>query len=121
MNKIEFLNISNTAAEDAENEVGDSMVEEENENISSEAITGEEANSEKVATSSGEETTDLSETGELIAVETFNPDNSNVQNTLDTLPYMGKGMLGIFLVTILIVAAVTILNKTTNRKPKDDQ
>ncbi len=60
------------------------------------------------------------ETQEIIEVETFDPENSNWENMIDTLPLMGKGMLGIFLVTILIVAAVAILNKTTNRRPKEE-
>jgi hypothetical protein len=35
---------------------------------------------------------------------------------LYTPPMMGKGMLGIFLVTIIIIASVAILNKVTGGK-----
>ena len=35
----------------------------------------------------------------------------NVQAFLQTLPIMGKGMLGIFIVTAVIVLCVTALNK----------
>ena len=35
----------------------------------------------------------------------------NVQAFLQTLPIMGKGMLGIFIVTAVIVLCVTVLNK----------
>lgn len=35
----------------------------------------------------------------------------NVDAFLQTLPIMGKGMLGIFIVTAVIVLCVTVLNK----------
>lgn len=34
---------------------------------------------------------------------------------MDALPIMGKGMLGIFVVTCVIIAMVMILNAVTNR------
>lgn len=37
---------------------------------------------------------------------------------LDTLVIMGKGMLGIFIVTAVIVIVVAILNAVTNKKEK---
>lgn len=40
----------------------------------------------------------------------------DVQGLLETLPYMGKGMLGIFIVTIAIILAVVVLNKVTQKK-----
>ena len=40
----------------------------------------------------------------------------NVQALLESLPYMGKGMLGIFIVTALIILTVTVLNSVTNKK-----
>ncbi len=40
----------------------------------------------------------------------------DVQALLESLPYMGKGMLGIFIVTLTIILTVTVLNKVTNRK-----
>lgn len=35
---------------------------------------------------------------------------------LDSLQYMGKGMLGIFLITVLLVVMVVILEKATGHK-----
>jgi len=35
----------------------------------------------------------------------------NVDAFLKTLPLMGKGMLGIFIVTLVIVGAMLLLNK----------
>jgi len=43
----------------------------------------------------------------------------NVQGFLDSLPIMGIGMVGIFIVTLIIVAVVGLLNKVT--APKDKQ
>jgi len=40
----------------------------------------------------------------------------NVQGFLDSLPIMGLGMVGIFIVTLIIIAVVEILNKTTTKK-----
>ena len=40
----------------------------------------------------------------------------NVEALLTTLPYMGKGMLGIFIVTLAIILTVTVLNKVTSKK-----
>jgi hypothetical protein len=40
----------------------------------------------------------------------------DIQALLESLPYMGKGMLGIFIVTLTIILTVTILNKVTNKK-----
>ena len=62
----------------------------------------------------------LVETVEIVEVETYTPGGSNVDHMVETLPLMGKGMLGIFIVTVIIVACVAILNKTTN-KQKDEQ
>lgn len=45
---------------------------------------------------------------------------SRWENFQKTLPIMGKGMLGIFIVTAVIVLTVTVLNKVTNIKKKDD-
>jgi len=39
----------------------------------------------------------------------------NYQNFLATLPIMGKGMLGIFIVTLVIVLCMVLLNKFTNK------
>ena len=40
----------------------------------------------------------------------------NVQAFLDALPIMGLGMVGIFIVTLIIIIVVTLLNKTTGGK-----
>ncbi len=56
---------------------------------------------------------------EGVEVETFDPSQSNVENMVDTLTYMGQGMLGILIVTVIIIACVAILNKVTNPKKKD--
>lgn len=40
----------------------------------------------------------------------------NVDAFLKTLPIMGKGMLGIFIVTLVIILVITILNKITTSK-----
>lgn len=37
----------------------------------------------------------------------------NVDAFLKTLPIMGKGMLGIFIVTLVIILVITILNRIT--------
>lgn len=42
--------------------------------------------------------------------------NININTFLATLPIMGKGMLGIFVVTVIIIAAMIILNAATNNK-----
>ena len=65
------------------------------------------------------EASEVTSTVETVEVETFAPGQSNVENMLDTLPYMGKGMLGILIVTVIIIVSVVILNKVTNRKKKD--
>ena len=39
----------------------------------------------------------------------------NLNAFLATLPIMGKGMLGIFVVTLIIICAMVILNKTTSK------
>ena len=42
----------------------------------------------------------------------------NVQAFLDSLPIMGLGMVGIFVVTLIIIAVVSLLNKATAPKDK---
>ena len=41
--------------------------------------------------------------------------------TVDTLGIMGKGMLGIFVVTALIVLVVNALNNIPEKKNKEDK
>ena len=57
----------------------------------------------------------VTETIELVEVETY-ASEGNLNHMIETLPMMGKGMLGIFLVTLIIVASVAILNKSTGKK-----
>lgn len=45
----------------------------------------------------------------------------SVENFLGSLPIMGKGMLGIFLVTIVIILVVGALNKVTAPKAKNKE
>ena len=40
----------------------------------------------------------------------------NVNDMLSALPIMGKGMLGIFIVTAVIVLIICLLNKITSKK-----
>ena len=42
----------------------------------------------------------------------------NVQAFLDSLPSMGMGMVGIFIVTVIIIVVVSLLNKITGRFEK---
>ncbi|MEG1426935.1 MAG: hypothetical protein RSC76_04530 [Oscillospiraceae bacterium] len=44
----------------------------------------------------------------------------NVELFLQTLPIMGKGMLGIFAVTAIIILTIYLLNKFTSGKKKED-
>ena len=41
-------------------------------------------------------------------------------NFIKYLYYMGMGMLGIFIVTLLIIGSVLLLGKITEKKDKDD-
>ena len=43
----------------------------------------------------------------------------NVELLLDSLPFMGKGMLGIFIVTAVIVTIVNALNSIPDKKDKN--
>lgn len=42
----------------------------------------------------------------------------SIENLLATLPIMGKGMVGIFVVTAIIILTVMALNHLTSRKDK---
>lgn len=46
--------------------------------------------------------------------------NFSTERFFDALPYMGKGMLGIFIVIGVIIGFIVLLNKITNRK-KDNK
>ncbi len=43
----------------------------------------------------------------------------NIDLLMDSLPYMGKGMLGIFIVTAVIVTVVNALNSMPDKKDKN--
>ncbi len=45
----------------------------------------------------------------------------DVQAFLNALPYMGKGMLGIFVVTAVIVLVVNALNNIPEKKDKKNK
>lgn len=40
----------------------------------------------------------------------------NFEYLLQSLPILGKGMLGIFIVTGIIILTVSVLNNVTNKK-----
>ncbi len=42
--------------------------------------------------------------------------NISIENLLNSLPLMGRGMLGIFAVTAVIILFVMILNRLTSGK-----
>lgn len=44
----------------------------------------------------------------------------NIEAFLFTLPYMAKGMLGIFTVTAILILGIVILNKCTSRPDKKE-
>ncbi len=46
--------------------------------------------------------------------------NISLDLMLKALPIMGQGMLGIFVVTLVIILAVTVLNKVTEEKPDNN-
>lgn len=43
----------------------------------------------------------------------------HIEQFLETLPYMFKGMFGIFIVTGIIIAVTMILNRVTEEKEED--
>ncbi len=45
----------------------------------------------------------------------------NFDYFLSSLPIMGKGMLGIFIVTAIIVVCVNALNSLPDKKDKEDK
>ena len=42
----------------------------------------------------------------------------SIDKFLNSLPIMGKGMLGIFVVTLVIILVVSVLNTVTSKKDK---
>ena len=51
----------------------------------------------------------------LLAIEV------NFERFLSSFEYMGKGMLGIFIVIGILVACVTLLNKLTSREKNNKE
>ena len=46
--------------------------------------------------------------------------NLNIDAFMNSLPLMGKGMLGIFVVTIVIIVMIALLNKLTSAKQTEE-
>ena len=46
--------------------------------------------------------------------------NLNIDAFLNSLPMMGKGMLGIFVVTLVIILMISLLNKFTAAKQTEE-
>ena len=46
--------------------------------------------------------------------------NLNIDAFLNSLPMMGKGMLGIFVVTLVIILIISLLNKLTTSKQTEE-
>ena len=46
--------------------------------------------------------------------------NLNIDAFLNSLPLMGKGMLGIFVVTLVIILMISLLNKLTASKQSEE-
>ncbi len=67
-------------------------------------------------TEATETTAALENTTEIQGIETFPAENNQFENMVYTLPMMGKGMFGIFIVTLIIIVGVVILNKVTSNK-----
>lgn len=44
----------------------------------------------------------------------------SIENFLSSLPYMGKGMLGIFIVTAVVVVVVNALNSLPEKEENDN-
>lgn len=82
-----------------------------------------EENSEEIVLFAAEEASEASEETATEAA-TVVADEKDSFITPDafvaSLPYVGKGMFGIFLVTALIIGSVALLNKLTNPKKKKD-
>ena len=46
----------------------------------------------------------------------------NIELFMQTLPMMGKGMLGIFIVTVVRILGILLMNKlTSGRKDRDEE
>jgi len=46
--------------------------------------------------------------------------NLNIDAFMNSLPMMGKGMLGIFVVTLVIILMISLLNKLTSQKQSEE-
>lgn len=45
----------------------------------------------------------------------------DIQGFLYVLPYIGKGMLGIFIVTAVVIAMIELLNRVSSGKKRAEQ
>jgi ABC-type Na+ efflux pump permease subunit len=86
------------------------------------------AAAEPSADTTVEEVTTAPETAEDTAEEVTNPESETdpeirfgfyPETALVTLPIMGMGMLGIFLVTLVIILAVLVLSKIGKEKEEE--
>ena len=77
-------------------------------------LSAEEENTNTENTENTENTNTENETTETVG------DASNLDNFVSTLPIMGKGMLGIFIVTAAIILTIAVLNKFTSNPPKKE-
>ncbi len=82
------------------------------------AITLDELLTEAVTTEATSETTVVGDAEAPIGNLFENADPSRFASTAK---YMGIGMLGIFLVMGILIIGTAILNKITNRKPKNKE
>ena len=81
-------------------------------------LSGETA--ETVETVETEETAAITETQEPSGIGNLF-ENVDPSRFVSSAKYMGIGMLGIFLVMGILIIGTAILNKVTNRTPKDKE
>lgn len=79
-----------------------------------------EENSEEIVLFAAEEASEETATEAATVVADEKDSFITPDAFLVSLPYVGKGMFGIFLVTALIIGSVALLNKLTNPKKKKD-
>lgn len=79
-----------------------------------------EENSEEIVLFAAEEASEETATEAATVVADEKDSFITPDAFLASLPYVGKGMFGIFLVTALIIGSVALLNKLTNPKKKKD-
>ena len=45
----------------------------------------------------------------------------NIENFMQTLPIMGKGMLGIFVVTVVLIVGIWAMNRLTSGRKNEKE